>query len=232
MIGQQLGNLIDQLRNECGDSVSPAQGAAELPALIHLLNRVQETLYDDFTWEHLKIWRDHAMQAAERYYSFDPDLSFERIVEAFANYSNAWLPLTYGIRATDYNSSNPDTGSMTDPPLRWAHYENNQFEIWPTPSGQQAIRVRFYGIKRLQKMSNLSDRAIIDDTLIVLVAASERLMRSKQADAVAKQGMAQKRLNTLRGRSLKTTSFTINGGLRDRNWHDYKIRIKEPDMGL
>ena len=209
--GTQLSALVDALRAEIGASTNVSMGVNSLPALHQILNRTQSWLWEKFDWPFAYIERDEQMVNGSRYYAFDPEIDFGRITEAYVKYSSSWRPLAYGIGPDQYNSSDPEEGEKEDPPTRWSHYEGNQFEVWPMPSSNECV-VRFRAIKRLPKMVNDSDVALLDDNLIVLFAAAELLARAKSQDAQGKMSAANELFTKLKGSGIKNDMFTLGGG--------------------
>ena len=69
--------------------------------------------------------------------------------------------------------------------------------------------LRVVGIKNLSNLVNGSDRADLDDHLLVLFAASEILSRNKAGDAEAKMVQAQTHYQRLRARLSKSNTFSI-----------------------
>ena len=210
--GTQLSALVDQLRGEIGASTNVAMGVNTLPNLKQILRRTQAKLWADFDWPFAWIERDEPIIDGEQYYAFDDEIDFDRIREASLYYGNVWRPLLYGITTADYNLSNPELGMKQDPIQKWSHGEGNQFEVWPVPSSS-TTKIRFRAIKKLPALVNDNDRAELDDNLIVLFAAAELLARAKSEDAAAKLRLAQDYYNKLRGNEMKTTVFTLGGGL-------------------
>lgn len=209
--GTQLSALVDALRAEIGASTNVAMGVNALPQLKQLLNRTQQRLWEDFDWSFAFIERDEPLANGQRYYAFDNEIDFNRIVSAHVKYSSTWRPLEYGIGAEQYNSSDPEEGEKEDPPTRWRHYEGNQFEVWPMPASDECV-LRFKAIKKLPKMVSDSDVALLDDNLIVLFAAAELLAKAKAEDAQAKLQAAQQLYGKLKGQGVKTDVFTLGGG--------------------
>jgi hypothetical protein len=209
--GTQLSALVDQLRAEIGASTNVAMGVNTLPNLKQILRRTQERLWADFDWPFAFIERDEPLLANERYYAFDNDVDFDRINEAWVKYSDTWRPLCYGITQEHYNRSHPET-DREDPCTNWRHYEGNQFEVWPVPASNETT-LRFKAVKKLDPLIDDSDRAELDDTLIVLFAASELLSRAKADDAPSKLQAAQAHYGKLKGNSSKTRMFVLGGNL-------------------
>ena len=210
--GTQLSALVDALRAEIGASTNVAMGVNSLPALKQILNRTQSWLWEKFDWPFAYIERDEQMVNGSRYYGFDPEIDFGRITEAHVKYSDSWRKLDYGIGTEQYNSSDFADGDKEDPPTRWRHYEGNQFEVWPTPSSNECV-VRFKAIKKLPKMVNDSDVALLDDNLIVLFAAAEMLARAKSDDAQGKMSAANELFTKLKGSGIKNDVFVMGGGM-------------------
>lgn len=209
--GTQLSALVDQLRAEIGASTNVAMGVNTLPNLKQILRRTQERLWSDFDWPFAFIERDEPLLANQRYYAFDNDIDFDRINEAWVRYSETWRPLCYGITQEHYNRSDPAT-YREDPCTNWRHYEGNQFEVWPVPASAQTT-LRFKAIKKLPSLIDDTDRAELDDALIVLFAAAELLSRAKAEDAQAKMQMAMSHYAKLKGNTSKNRVFVLGGDI-------------------
>ena len=208
-----LSQLLTQLQAEVGLSLLPASGTSSKDHRIQLLNRVQDRLYRSFDWDFSVIRRDVPVVKGDRFLTFPSSIDLERIdvatMSTTAN-GNDWRELGYGIGDGDYRQqAEGDQGS----PLKWAPYEGGKFELWPAADGP--YRVRFWGVATLVKMVADSDRAILDDTLIVLHAASEVLKRQKAPDWEDKLRDAQVHLTRLRAQmgGNKRAPFVMGGGV-------------------
>jgi hypothetical protein len=212
--GTTLGQMVVMLREECGHATSAALGQNYEPHLKHLLRRTQEVLWNDHDWPHLRIQRDEPLLAGERYYSFPPDLAFERVesLNAFVKYAGDWHPIVYGIGPAQYNTNDSEEGEQESEVRRWAHYEGGQYEVWPVPPANDEQTLRFYGLKKLSNLLANEDRADLDDHLIVLFAAAEILKRQKSPDAPEKLAIAQQLFRRLKGQQSKTTMVIMGGG--------------------
>lgn len=226
--GQTLDQLVTALRAEIGDSTNLAMGAHALPGLHQLLRRVQETYYADFNWPHLLVFREEAMLANQRYYTFNADVDFERIFAAWTREGDSsrpvWRAIDYGITPADYNVTDSDAGVTQDYIRKWSHYEGNQFEVWPIPASNGAIRFR--AMKTLAPLVSGTDTCDIDGTLLVLTAAAELLARAKSQDAPLKLQMATSHYNRLKGRYQKESTFIMGGGGASRRGHHTCIHVK------
>lgn len=212
--GTTLGQLVLMLREEIGDATSAAQGQNNLPHLKQVLRRTQEFLWNDHSWPHLRVQRFEVLQAGERYYSLPEDLSFDRVEgvpDCWIQYDETWRPVCYGITPEMYNISDPEKNEREDPVTNWQVYEDDQYEVWPLPA-TNGYRLRFEGIRKLRPLLADSDRADLDDNLIVLFAAAEILARRKSADAEAKRTLAGRLYQTLKGAQSKKKMFIMGGG--------------------
>ena len=79
MRGTTLVKLLDILRVECGLSLNPAHNPQNRDTQIATLQRVQETMWADFAWPHLRVERAIDVQAGQRYYDMPGDLDIDRI---------------------------------------------------------------------------------------------------------------------------------------------------------
>lgn len=214
--GTTLGQLILMLRAEIGDATSASLGQNNLPHLQQALRRTQEFLWQDFSWPHLRVYREDLLEAGQRYYSFPLDLDFDRVENVHIRYDEDWRPVVYGIEHQHYNSMDPDLNEREDPVLRWQAHEGNQYEVWPLPA-TNGLRLRFEGIRKLMPLVNDGDRADLDDNLIVLFAAAEILSRRDSKDAQAKENLATRLYNRLRGQQTSKRKMVIMGGGFDPN---------------
>jgi hypothetical protein len=211
--GRQLSQLLNQLQAEVGMSLLPASSVSSREHRMQLLNRTQDRLYRAYDWDFAFIKRDVTAGKGTRYLNFPVDLELERVVYAgisTGTSSSDWRPLGYGITETQYRITAEDGQGS---PQRWAPYEDGRFELWPVPDG--SYRVRFRGIKLLPVMVNDADRAVLDDTLVVLYAASEIMKRQKLPDWEDKLREGQLHFTRLRAQlgGNKRTSFVNGGGV-------------------
>jgi hypothetical protein len=212
----QLLSLIAQLRAETGRSQEVAVGIDEVENLKVVLQRVQEQLYDDYEWPHLRVQKTVSLAAGQRYYDLPSGLNFDRIEDIKLKYNGVYQDLERGIDFDDYTSydSNATTPDRSNPAQKWDIREtgsSEQIEIWPIPSDNSQT-LYFFGTKSLGNLIQESDTADLDDRLIVLFAASEILARQKSADAKQKLQLAQQRFMTLRKNSVNKRR-TIQIGL-------------------
>ena len=212
-----LGVLIDDLRAEAGHSLQANLGVQNREVFIKVLQRQQRRLWADYDWTFLRVSRDIAVQAGQRYYGFPTDLELERLELVEFKYGDRWIPVQYGIGRKEYDIHDSDRGIRSFPVERWKEADDDQVELWPVPSqnGSTATSsniVRFTGIRKLRPLVAESDLADLDDTLLILYSAAEILAREKSADASVKLQMAEAHYKRMKARNAKTETFTLSGG--------------------
>ena len=211
-----LIKLLDNLRAEARLSLNPAHNAQVRDSQVKLLQRVQERLWDDFTWPHLRVERQIAGQAGQRYYETPADMDFDRIerIEFFTD--GCWTPLEYGIDSSYYVAWNSELDQRTWPIRRWQFHEGVDLEMWPILDRNADATtfdgyLKFTGIRKLNPLVADNDRADLDDNLIVLYAAAEMLAGTGAKDAQFKLDQANTIYAKLRGNLSPTRQFRMFG---------------------
>lgn len=195
MRGVTLGKMLDDYRAETGLSLNPAQNTQVRDTQVKLLQRVQERLWEEFTWPHLRVWRDVQITAGQRYYDTPSDMHVDRIEQIQIYRDSKWHVLRPNLDVFDYNTHNSDLDERSWPPSEWRITENEDIEIWPISDRTRAVdalegTLRFTGIKLLARFIDNEDRCDIDGTIIVLFAAAESLARAGAKDAQVKLDQA------------------------------------------
>lgn len=215
--GTQLRDLVRHLRAETRRSLNEGTGQQERDALVLLLRRVQEWLWTDHEWPGQIVERDITLIPGDRLYSYPADLDFEAINDVWARTGTVWARMGYGITPDEYSLYDPESGVTAWPPLRWQHrVDENQLEVWPTPSEAGPIRIR--GRRRLPAMVDDDDVCTLDANLIVLFAAAELLASQKNESAPAKLSAAQRLYVSIKRRqgANKRQPIIIGGGATPR----------------
>lgn len=202
-----LGDMLFDLRAEIGMATDSKVGQSENPALMVLLRRTQETLYNDYDWPHMSgVWFDVSLAAGQRYYDFPANLDYERAARAAVYWGSVWQAMEYGFDTRHYNQFNSDNNERSDPAMRWRVYDDTQFEVWPIPA--TAGTMRLTGTRALGLFQQASDICSLDGTMVVLVAAAERLAgkpRGKALEQIAARYLANAKART----NNSTESFRI-----------------------
>lgn len=211
-----LVKLMDMYRAACRLSFNPAHNNQDRDRQISDLQRIQEWLWDDFSWPLLRVDRVINLSAGQRYYAIPDDLHIDRINRVEIFFDQAYSPLQAGIDDVHYTAYNSDLGERQWPPQRWRISEDEQFEIWPIPSENTNTttlegRIRLTGIRNLRPLVADDDRADLDDQLIVLFAAADYLAAKGDKSATIKLDQAKSRYAKLRGSQLPRRKFKMFG---------------------
>lgn len=210
--GTTVTNLLAMLKAEIGDYAGTnTTRDAELTVL---LSNMQKRLVSEHYWPFLERHWDVACPARQQYVTLptttsgDPEtetvaINLDELPKVTVLWNQLYQPVELGIDEEQYNTFNFAFGQTSDPIQRWRLATNpnevndpNQFEVWPVPVTAQTIR--FTGERAVQTLSIATDTADLDDMLLVLFVAAERLARSEKADSQIKMQMAQRRLQWLK----------------------------------
>lgn len=213
---QTLLSLLQKLRSELRLSGNPAHNASVRDSHVALLQRVQETLWEEVDWPFLRVERFQPVQAGQRFYDPPADLSLDRVERIAFKDGDEWCYLADGIFEQHYNSWDSRTDERSWPVERWRVYEDLQVELWPIPDDNgdptsQNGFLKWEGIRNLRPLVADDDRADLDDHLIVLYAAAELLVARGAEDAPAKLAAAEKRKRSITSSFSKIKSFSLAG---------------------
>jgi hypothetical protein len=216
--GKTLGELVSKLRIAARYDPNPALSKNVVPLLEQTIRDTQERLYDQFDWPFLKVYRDKVLSAGERYYDVPDDMNLERIIAVDVLVGSVWSPVERGITLDDLSQFNSDQGARSDPVLKWDVIDTGdgeQLEVWPIPASNGGT-LRITGFRQLSPLVEDSDRADLDDQLIVSFAAAEVLAGRNDNEAQLKLSQGTTRLKMLQGRVTKNRrgGFVLGGGPR------------------
>jgi hypothetical protein len=220
-----LDEMVEQLRAECRLSTDSSRGMESRPHLIQVLNRVYETMWNDYDWDFLKVTREDSQKninAGQRYYDAPTIMDVDQINEAWVRWGGNWRKLDYGIGYEQYNQHDSSLDVRQDPACRWEVRDNRQIELWPIPASGGSI-MAFEGQRRFARLAAGEDRCLLDDTLIVLFSAADILQGNKQEDAKAKSTMAQARLAKLRASATGKSRTTVGRGQRQESTSGIRV---------
>lgn len=211
-----LVKLLDQLRAEARLSLNPAHNTQVRESHVNLIQRVQERLWDDFTWPHLRVERSVALQIGQRFYDPPADMLIDNIEKIEIFDGGGWRALEAGIGGAEYTTYNSDLNERAYPPRRWKIHEDEDIEIWPISdqNGDAATLegyIKFTGIRNLRPLVADTDRADLDDRMIVLYGAAELLAASGAKDAKIKLDMADRIYTRLRSGLTPRKRFRMFG---------------------
>lgn len=224
--GTTLDKMLFDLRVACRLSVNAAHNTQAREAQIQALQRKQEWYWNDFAWPHLRVDRIIEVQAGQRYYDMPNDLDIDRISHIAFRSDSVFQPMHAGIDDCHYAASDSDTDQRGWPPRRWQISEDEKLEIWPIseqdfdPATQEG-RIRITGIRRLRPFVAETDRADLDDQLIVKSCAADYLAANGAKDAQLKLDEANRLYVKLRGQLMPRKKFRIGRSTCE----DYRRRV-------
>lgn len=205
-----LQNLIKMVREEAGHSTNPAIGQADTDSIAARIRRTQKRLYYDYWWPHLRADVTEALQVGERYYGYNSGISPDRIHAVYVEDVGNWCRIEHGIDPGHYNAVDSEADERRDPVQRWQLLTDDTYEVWPIPA--TAGQLRFIGLQPLPRLTQMSDRAVLDDDLLALYVSAELLMRQKSPDAEYKMGLADQHYRRLRAANQHNDMFVLGGG--------------------
>lgn len=212
--GKTLEWLLQGVRAEARLSLDPAANIQVRESQIILIQREQQRLWEDFNWPHLRIYPQIPLQAGQFKYALPDTLTMDRVEEISVNDGGRWVPLCPDITDADYEAYETELDQRSWPARAWRTDGEDQIEIWPIPD-QNAIpatlegTLRVTGIRSLRPLVEDSDRADLDDRLIILYVAGGLLAAKNAADAKLKIEAANKLYLKLKGKQTKTQSFNM-----------------------
>ena len=216
-----LVRLLDMYRAECGLSLNPAHNNQLRDHQVHHLQTVQEWLWNEFSWPWLRVERWILPQQGQRYYSYPDDLDIDRTGMIEVYFNRAYVPMQPGIDNVNYTAYNSELGVEQWPPQRWRIAEDNtgepgQLEIWPIPNRTTETRtsdgaIKITGYRKLRPLVKDTDRAELDDKLIVKFCAAEYLASKGSKNADRKQQEANALFAKLRGHQMPRKKFAMFG---------------------
>lgn len=211
-----LEKLLRDFRAECKLSLNAAHNNQTREGHIILLQRQQEELWEDFDWPLLKAERFIDVAAGQRYYDMPADMRIDRIQKVEGRFDDVWCTLQPGIYAENYSAYDSDKDERQWPVQRWQITEGEMLEVWPIPSANFDAttlegRIKITGIRNLNPLVADSDRADLDDRLIVLNAAAEYLGGTGSKDAQLKLDKATRLYGKLRGHQQVRKVFPMFG---------------------
>jgi len=220
--GTTLATALLLLKAEIGYSLTAGVSAADDQQLYRLIDNEQKRLAADYDWPFLDKYADVVATVGSRNLNFPgTNVVLERPLRVERKFNTLWQEIKHGIEDSDYNVSNSDVGVQQDPIQKWRlNSDGSTFEVWPIPATVQTVR--FHGQRPITTLLNAgsydSTKVLdLDDVLVVLFVAANRLMRMKQQDAPLMLQRAQQRLQMLRvsGPAI-SEQRTILGGDGDR----------------
>lgn len=212
-----FGEVVLQLQAEVRQSSQVALNVDGKELLRAHIRRVQKELYDEYDWPFFNFQPEIPLAAGLRYYDIPATTNLEAIEKIVLKYSGTQYELTRGIDEEQYrifdSSSNVRSNPVRRFDIKWTGTKE-QLEVWPMPDGLTPGTLVIYAKRNLRALVDDNDKVDLDDTLIVLKAASELLAARKAPDAQIKERNFQNRLARLKGRSKvgESRSYIMGSG--------------------
>lgn len=211
MRGRTLGEIINMVREEAGQSSNAAAGRNITDILRQYVRRTYERLHQDFNWPHLYQYDDIFLEAGKRYYAFPDDLDPDRLgeVHSLEAGGDCWRDVEYGVGPIERNRYRHEDGEYCDRVLKWDRAPQageNFIEVWPTPEVDGQV-LRFQGMPKPELPAGDSDKVNLDASLVALFAAGEWLAKQNSADAQLKLEQARAMYDRIRSNISRADPF-------------------------
>ena len=188
-----LGELRGTLLARLGMGGQGASGTATTIAN-SLLSNGQSQLYWTQDWKHLIDYEDKSLGVGQNLLDVPDDCALNRrVLRVETVYGGQWRQLHEGIQTEQW--SNMETRGF---PSRYDAYA--QFLIYP--KADQIYTVRFWYVKDLGRFTQDSDRASLDDEMVLLHALANGKAHYRHPDAATYQGQLGALLSSIRGQSF------------------------------
>lgn len=214
---RSLGSLRQELRDRLGFAAQGAQAGPNTATMDSFLRQAQVMLYWEFDWKYLILTTNITTNQGQSFYDWPNDVDPDRLitvvlVDNAASTPNIW-PLVEGI---DWAHDNYNT-----PQGRAERYERrDQIEIWPEPdSANYEIRLEY--IKRLGAFTIDTDKATIEEDVILLFAIAAAKAHYRHPDASLYISQTDRFLRRLKGNNMGHKRFIRNGGQIHGDPHSY-----------
>lgn len=171
----------------------------------------QSNLANAYDWPFLRREWNLSVAAADRWKNIPTTdtraasvtINFARPVLVERKYNDFWNPIGFGIGSEQYNAYDSDANEASDPIQRWQMVTNSgettnadQIEVWPIPTTAQTLR--FTGQRNVLTTNSDSSKLDLDDLLVCLFVAANRLFLRDQKNATLMLKRAEKHLLKLR----------------------------------
>ena len=211
MLGNTASNILSMLKGEIGNDMDTSVSPGGDAVLYQQIYNQQNWLLSEYDWPFLRIYSDISLAQGQRYYPMpsdpnsNPMFNLDRPIKGQCYWSNLWNDTDIGITIYDYNVVNPDIGMTLVPVKKWQLYINPsnpsaplQFEVWPVPS-DGTMKFRMTGQQFPASFANPTDKATLDDMLIMLFCAAQFFSMANPNRAQAAVAKAKARLDRLIG---------------------------------
>jgi len=186
---RSLGDMRQELRDRLGFAATGSQAGPNTSIMNSFLKNGQVQLYWQFDWPQLKkVDKTTITNQGQIFYDWPDDIHPDRLVNiAMEDTSSATPNIWSLVEGIDWKHDNYATPQ--DQPSRFER--RDQLEIWPEPNSND-YKIWIEYVKRLDAFSIDTDKATLDEDLILLhaLAASKAHYRHKDAEIYGGQIIA------------------------------------------
>jgi hypothetical protein len=205
-----LGELRAIVLARLGMGGMGASGGANGALVNSFLENGQRQLYELQDWKHLVDYYDITTGVDQNLYDYPTTgamasagcAQFQRVLRIETEVNNCWTQLREGI-STDMWA----TMGTNSQPCRYERYK----QILVYPKADAAYKLRVWFVADLGSFSQDTDRATLDDSMILLHALTNAKAHYRQPDAQVYQGQLDTLLGGIRGRSIGSNSVFRRG---------------------
>ena len=215
-IYKTLAELRQSLAINLGFGAQIGMIELQIPMLTNILQQAQDQLWRDVRWRHLLRSHEETLGAGQRVMDLPDDFAVGLLSGVFKLCHDVWVPIPEGFpRCRDTQTGEPIYFELS------ARYDadNIQTEFWPVPDTEIQIRMDYYA--KPARFSHNTDRASVDDALVLTLATVIGKGHYKQADV---QLYSDRFSNQLR--QLKAANFGSDGEKRAINIDPYSRTVQ------
>lgn len=194
MAYRTLGELRAVLLARLGMGAMGASGGANQGLIDSFLQEAQRLLYWMQDWKRLQWHEDETTGIGQNQYDYPAAAARDqRILRVEVNYAGEWSSLAEGIDTGHWS-----TMDTQGPPARYERLA--QLLIYP--KADAAYTLRTWYVADLGPFEQSSDRATLDDSMILLHATAHAKAHYRQPDAELYKGQLDVLLARIRGQSF------------------------------
>lgn len=194
MTYRTLGDLRGDLLARVGMGAQGASGTSQ-PLLNSFLRNGQTQLYWAQNWKHLTSYEDKTIGVGQNLLDYPTACERDRrVLRVESVYGGQWRRVPEGIETEHWSTM--DTQGY---PVRVELLQ----QVLVYPKADQLYTVRFWYVADLDRFAQDSDRASLDDEMILLHALTNAKAHYRHPDAAQYQGQLAELMASLRGQSLR-----------------------------
>ena len=203
MTYRTLGELRATLTARLGMGAMGASGGASQTLMNSLLSNAQVQLYWAQDWKRLVAYEDKTLGVGQNQVDYPTACARDtRILRIETVQNGQWRRMTEGISTEHWSTM--ETQSF---PTRFDRYA----QVLVYPEADQVYTLRFWYVADLGRFTVDSDRASLDDEMILLHAITNGKAHYRHPDASLYQGQMTTLMASLRGQSFNTQGVYRRG---------------------